>query len=106
MKLAGRWLEEAEIAEGPLFRGLHTAKVGTGHLETSSIRRLIKAAAKRGELCEAATGLSGHSTRVGGAQDLMTAGFDKLAITTAGGWKNVEVVARYVESPCPTKTCS
>lgn len=95
--LVRRWLDEAGIEEGPLFRGLHTAKVGPGHLETSSIRRLIKVAARRVGLTEAATCLSGHSMRVGGAQDLMTAGFDTLAIMTAGGWKNVEVVARYVE---------
>ena len=95
--LIGRWLEQAGIKGGPLFRGLHTAKLGTGHLETSSIRRLIKVAARRVGLSEAAAKLSGHSMRVGGAQDLMTAGFDTLAIMTAGGWKDVEVVARYVE---------
>jgi integrase/recombinase XerD len=92
-----KWITASDIYEGPLFRGLHTAKVGEGHLETSSIRRLIKAAAKRSGLGAAALELSGHSMRVGGAQDLMTAGFDTLAIMTAGGWKNVEVVARYVE---------
>ena len=95
--LVGRWLEQAGVKGGPLFRGLHTAKIGSGYLETSSIRRLIKAAAKRVGLNEAATKLSGHSMRVGGAQDLMTAGYDTLAIMTAGGWKDVEVVARYVE---------
>lgn len=35
--------------------------------------------------------------RVGSAQDLMMSGHDTLMIMTAGGWKNVEVVARYVE---------
>lgn len=35
--------------------------------------------------------------RVCAAQDLMSAGHDTIAIMTAGGWKNVEVVARYVE---------
>lgn len=96
-EIVARWLDETELSEGPLFRGLHTAKLGTGHLETSSIRRLIKVAAKRAGLTDAAVELSGHSMRVGGAQDLMTSGCDTLAIMTAGGWKNVEVVARYVE---------
>ncbi len=95
--LVSRWLEHAQLKQGILFRGLHTAKVGAGHLQTSSIRRIIKVAAKRAGLDQAAAELSGHSMRVGGAQDLMTAGHDTLAIMTAGGWKNVEVVARYVE---------
>lgn len=95
--LVSRWLEGARLREGALFRGLHTAKTGAGHLETSSIRRMIKAAARRAGLGDAAVDLSGHSMRVGGAQDLMMSGHDTLMIMTAGGWKNVEVVARYVE---------
>ena len=97
VRLVRRWLKQAGVKDGPLFRGLHTAKIGSGHLETSSIRRLIKSAAARAGLCDAAADLSGHSMRVGGAQDLMTAGYDTLAIMTAGGWKDVDVVARYVE---------
>lgn len=95
--LVSRWLEQSCLIEGALFRGLHTTKAGTGNLETSSIRRMIKVAAKRAGLAEAAAELSGHSMRVGGAQDLMMSGHDTLMIMTAGGWKNVEVVARYVE---------
>jgi integrase/recombinase XerD len=95
--LVSRWLEQSHLKEGALFRGLHTAKAGVGSLETSSIRRMIKVAAKRAGLADAAAELSGHSMRVGGAQDLMMSGHDTLMIMTAGGWKNVEVVARYVE---------
>ena len=98
-----RWLEQSGLKEGALFRGLHTAKTGGGHLETSSIRRLIKVAAKRAGLADAAAELSGHSMRVGGAQDLMMSGHDTLMIMTAGGWKNVEVVARYVEKAAISK---
>jgi integrase/recombinase XerD len=96
-ELVAQWLEQSSLKEGTLFRGLHTAKLGSGHLDTSSIRRIIKMGAKRAGLDQAAAELSGHSMRIGGAQDLMTAGHDTLAIMTAGGWKNVNVVARYVE---------
>ncbi len=66
---------------------------------TSSIRRLIKRATDRAGLgpsvrCE----LSGHSMRIGAAQDMMVAGFDALAIMQAGGWKSPSVVLRYVEN--------
>jgi integrase/recombinase XerD len=96
-ELVAQWLEQSGLKEGTLFRGLHTAKLGGGYLETSSIRRIIKMGAKRAGLDQAAEELSGHSMRIGGAQDLMTAGYDTLAIMTAGGWKSVNVVARYVE---------
>ena len=40
---------------------------------------------------------SGHSMRVGAAQDLLTRGFDTAAIMRAGGWKSVTTLARYLE---------
>jgi len=92
------WLEASRIVEGPLFRGLRLGHLSDGHMETSSIRRLIKASARRARLGhDVVSGLSGHSMRVGAAQDLMTSGHDIVAIMTAGGWRNVEVVARYCE---------
>lgn len=93
------WLEEADIKEGPLFRGLHTGKVSDRELDTSSVRRLVKAASRRAGLNpELTAALSGHSMRVGAAQDMLTAGFDALAIMQAGGWKTPAVVLRYVEN--------
>jgi hypothetical protein len=66
---------------------------------TSSIRRLIKRATIRAGLDPAvAADLSGHSMRIGAAQDMMLAGFDSLAIMQAGGWKSANVVLRYVEN--------
>lgn len=91
------WLAASQIRCGVLFRGLHTGGIGKSKMETSSIRRLLKASAKRAGLHEEARNLSGHSMRVGAAQDLLSQGYGTLAIMTAGGWKNAEVVARYVE---------
>jgi hypothetical protein len=60
---------------------------------------LVKRAAERAQLEKGtAAGLSGHSMRVGAAQDMMIAGLDHIAIMQAGGWKTVDVVARYVEN--------
>jgi integrase/recombinase XerD len=93
------WLEASGLISGPLFRGLHTGKASPAGLDTSSIRRLIKVAAKRAELApDTIAGLSGHSMRVGGAQDMMVAGIDVMGIMQAGGWKSQEVLARYVEN--------
>ena len=40
---------------------------------------------------------SGHSMRVGAAQDLLCAGHDTAAIMRAGGWKSINVLGRYLE---------
>ena len=40
---------------------------------------------------------SGHSMRVGAAQDLLAKGFDVAAIMRAGGWKSADTLARYLE---------
>jgi integrase len=97
VELVDCWLRASAINAGPLFRGLHTGDLGQTHLETSSIRRLMKVAARRANLSKQAEHLSGHSMRVGAAQDMLRMGCDALAIMTAGGWKNFEVVSRYVE---------
>ncbi|MEO1378732.1 MAG: tyrosine-type recombinase/integrase [Pseudomonadota bacterium] len=91
------WVERSQIKRGPLFRGLHNGQLSDAHMATSSIRRIVKCAARRAGLETEAQHLSGHSMRVGAAQDMMKAGCHTIEIMTAGGWKNYEVVARYVE---------
>jgi integrase len=41
--------------------------------------------------------LSGHSLRVGAAQDMAAAGIELVAIMHAGGWRSPEMVMRYIE---------
>jgi integrase len=94
-----RWLEVAQIEEGPLFRGLHLARPSEDAMDTCSIRRLIKRAAGRaGVEGQLAREFSGHSMRVGAAQDMLVAGFDAVAIMQAGGWRTQHVLLRYVEN--------
>jgi integrase len=97
--LLGRWFEVSKLKGGPLFRSLHLGRPHDGPLATSSIRRIIKRATRRAGLdARVASELSGHSMRIGAAQDMMVAGFDALAIMQAGGWKSASVVLRYVEN--------
>jgi len=94
-----RWLEAAGITEGPIFQGLHLGRPSGQPLQTCSIRRLVKRVARSAGLPEpVADQLSGHSMRVGAAQDMMVTGFDMLAIMQAGGWTTPHVVSRYVEN--------
>jgi integrase/recombinase XerD len=96
--LIAAWQAASDISEGPLFRALHLRRAADHALDTCSVRRLVKRAAQRAPIeRELANNLSGHSMRVGAAQDMMVAGFDALAIMQAGGWRTPNVLLRYVE---------
>lgn len=98
-KLICDWMESANITEGPLFRPIRNNFVGYNALHPHSISRIIKRAATKAGLSEnVVKSLSGHSMRIGAAQEMMVAGFDILPIMVAGGWKTTNVVARYIEN--------
>ena len=81
-----------------LFCPIYQGKLINRCLETTTVRRVIKEAAQRcGMRAEQVASFSGHSMRVGAAQDLLKRGFDTAAIMRAGGWKSVNVLARYLE---------
>lgn len=92
------WLEYRGPDIEWLFCPIYQGKVIDRCLETTSVRRVIKEAAKRcGLRGEQITSFSGHSMRVGAAQDLLKRGVDTAAIMRAGGWKSANVLARYLE---------
>jgi integrase len=92
------WLEAAGISDGSIFQGLHLGWPSGRPLGASSIRRIVKRVVQRAGFPKSvADQFSGHSMRIGAAQDMMVAGFDILAIMQAGGWTTPHVVARYVE---------
>jgi integrase/recombinase XerD len=81
-----------------LFCPIYQNKAINRSMETTTIKRLVKTAARRAGLDKAdIDAFSGHSLRVGAAQDLLVKGFDTVAIMRAGGWKTVGVLARYLE---------
>jgi integrase/recombinase XerD len=93
------WLKTARIIKGPVFRGIKHNRVEAHPLHPHSIGRIVKQSALRANLSQdEVQKLSGHSMRIGAAQDMMTAGLDILPIMAAGGWKTTNVVARYVEN--------
>ena len=68
---------------GPVF-GLSPQQIGLS----------VTAAAKAAGLGE---GFTGHSGRVGMAQDLVKSGVELPALMTAGRWKSSKMPARYTE---------
>ena len=67
-------------------------------IDPSQVPRIFKAMADRAGLPETVVeGLSGHSARVGAAQDMIAAGIELPAILQAGRWKSTAMVNRYGE---------
>jgi len=92
------WLAASGIDEGFVLRTVFGEKIIDEAIAPYSVsRRLKRLAEKAGLDASTIAGLSGHSLRVGAAQDMAEEGFDLLALMTAGGWKTAHVVARYVE---------
>lgn len=91
------WLDRAGITKGPVMQTVRPGPGSERHLDALEVTRTVKRAAVRaGAPPEVIAGLSGHSMRVGAAQDLMAQGHDFLQIMTAGGWTSTNEVGRYV----------
>lgn len=90
------WLDAAAIREGAIFRAVNKAGRVGRRLQPGEVPRIVKRLALRaGIKPEVAEGLSGHSARVGMAQDLVAAGADLAGVMQAGRWKSPTMPARY-----------
>jgi site-specific recombinase XerD len=96
--LVSEWLAWRGEMIDPLFCGIYQGKPINRPLGTTKVKLIIKeAVAAAGLPPEDVAAFSGHSLRVGAAQDLLCDGFDTAAIMRAGGWKSVNVLGRYLE---------
>src|SRR5271154_5097329 len=92
------WLDHAGVEEGALFRRLiGRAQIG-GALNSGSVSLIFKRVAQWiGMPARYVASVSGHSTRVGAAQDLAALDIDLAAITQAGGWRSPRMPLQYAE---------
>lgn len=89
------WLNRAGIDSGLVFRSVvKGGRVTDRALATRDIGRVLKAVAVIGRL-DHRDSISGHSLRVGMAQDLVAADLDVASIMQAGGWASARMIARY-----------
>jgi site-specific recombinase XerD len=99
------WLSAAKINERLIFRGVRSSGAITEGLCESRISRIYKALARKAGLSETSVqNISGHSMRVGGAQDLLNVGASLPQIMVKGGWAKIDTVMRYVERVRSTST--
>ena len=98
VRLVRAWRDRAGIGDGRLFRSVGKGGRIGERLHPCQVPRIFKAMAREAGLPDAvAGGLSGHSARVGAAQDMVAAGIELPAILHAGRWKSTAMVNRYGE---------
>ena len=92
------WLEASGIQDGFLLRGIDAKERLTESLSVERVSKIFKTIAARAKLDPCVVnGISGHSMRVGGAQDLLVQGASLPQIMVKGGWVKTDTVMRYVE---------
>ena len=89
------WLYAAGLRDGAVFRAVNKAGRPGGRLGAAEVPRLLKQLAASAGLDPAT--VSGHSPRVGMAQDLVASGADLASVMQAGRWKSPTMPARYAE---------
>jgi len=93
------WINQAKLIEGFLFRGVTNAIDITHELKSSQINRIYKRLAKDAKLQQGVIDqISGHSIRVGAAQDLMKSGASMPMIMNKGRWSKMDTVMHYLEN--------
>lgn len=92
------WIKNTGLTEGLLFRGVDRANQLTQKLDNSQLAKIYKKLAKKANFKEEEIkDISGHSTRVGAAQDLLLSGASLPIIMNKGRWSKSDTVMRYVE---------
>jgi len=90
--------KKAKLDNGYIFRGINNAIDITQELKCSEINRIYKRLAKDAKLPkEIVDHISGHSMRVGAAQDLLKSGASMPAIMNKGRRSKTDTVMRYLE---------
>ena len=98
MVLVRAWRRRSGVKDGRLFRSVGKGGTLGERLDASQVPRIFKAMARAAGLPpEVVDGLSGHSARIGAAQDMVANGIEMPAILQAGRWKSAAMVNRYGE---------
>lgn len=92
------WIRYSGIRDGRLFRGVDRGNTVTADLTSGQICKIYKRLAREAEFGEEfVKHVSGHSLRVGAAQDLLLSGATLPMMMAKGRWSKPDTVMRYVE---------
>jgi site-specific recombinase XerD len=93
------WVNVADIKNGKLFRGVIRGQHIADNLSASQINRIFKRLARKSKADRSVVDhISGHSMRVGAAQDLLISGASLPMIMQRGRWSKADTVMRYIEN--------
>ena len=98
-KLVRKWLRRKPKEIPSIFCAINHGRCVDRPICDRNVNDIIKRGVIRVKRCERPSDLevSGHSLRVGAAQDLLIKGYDLAAIMRAGGWSNPSTVSRYLQ---------
>jgi integrase len=92
------WIYKSKISSGKIFRAITAAGKIKNSLNSSHIGRIYKKLAQLSKADQSIIkNISGHSMRVGAAQDLLLLGATLLKIMNRGRWSKVDTVMKYTE---------
>ncbi|CAM8434746.1 site-specific integrase [Candidatus Methylopumilus universalis] len=92
------WIDKSKISSGKIFRAITATGKIKDSLNSSHVGRIYKKLAKLSKMdASIIKNISGHSMRVGAAQDLMLSKASFPVIMDRGRWSKVDTVMRYVE---------
>ena len=98
MRLVAEWLRASQLKSGPLFgRVVERDSVGdalTAQIVTAVLRKVGQSVGLPAEEWQR---ISGHSARVGAAQDLLALNIDMASVMQAGRRKDTRIPMRYDE---------
>jgi len=97
-KLVRKWLRLKPQEIQPVFCAINHGRCEDRAICDRNVNDIIKRSVVKVKRCERPSDLevSGHSLRVGAAQDLLIRGYDLAAIMRAGGWSEPSTVSRYL----------
>ena len=93
------WLQKSKLITGRIFRGVKNNGLLTSSLNKAQINKIYKKLAKKvGIEQKILKKISGHSTRIGATQDLMSSGASLPTIMNRGRWSKTDTAMRYIEN--------
>jgi site-specific recombinase XerD len=93
------WLQKSKLESGRIFRGVKNNGLLTSSLNKAQINKIYKKLAGKANVDkEILKKISGHSTRVGAAQNLLNSGENLGMILKKGRWTKIDTAMKYLEN--------
>ena len=90
------WIDKSKISSGKIFRAITVTGKIKDSLNSSHVGRIYKRIAQLSMVDQSIIrSISGHSMRVGAAQDLMLSGATLPILMNRGRWSKTDTVMRY-----------